>query len=250
MEAKAQAVKLEKDGSVALITLNRPAQLNAFNVEMRDQLYDIILVIRDDPSVDAAIIHGAGRGFCAGADLTEFGTEPPVIRKRRIRIQRDLWEEIRRMPKPIAAALHGFAVGSGLEMAMLCDFRFAAPGTKLALPEAQLGMIPAAGGTQSLPRLVHQGVALDFALGGNRITAEEGYELKLITRIFPEIELIDAAIDYMKAVIKHRPQTSRWIKSLIAHGMEMPLQQGLSWEKTVVARSWKERKEGRQKPFI
>lgn len=235
---KVPAVKFNKEGPIALIQLNRPEQLNAFNVEMRDQLYDIISVICDDPTVEAAVIHGAGRGFCAGADLTEFGTDPPVIRKRRIRLQRDLWEEIRRVPKPIAAAMHGFAVGSGLEMAMLCDFRFASPGTKLALPEAQLGMIPAAGGTQSLPRLVHLGKALDFALGGYRITAEEGYELNIITQIFPEEKLLESAIDFMKNITKHSSQTSKWIKSLITHGIEMPLEQGLLWEQTIVARSW------------
>lgn len=232
------AVRFEKDGQIALITLNRPEKLNVFNVELRDQLYETILAIRDDPTVEAVVLTGAGRGFCAGADLTEFGTEPTVIRKRRIRLQRDLWEEIRRLPKPIAAALHGFAVGSGLEMSMLCDFRFAAPGTKLALPEAKLGMIPAAGGTQSLPRLLHQGAALEFALGGHQITAEEGYKLRLISRIVPKEELVKTTVDYMKVLVGSNPKASRWIKSLVAHGMDMPLSQALAREKVLVARSW------------
>lgn len=233
-----QAVLLEKDGPIALIKLNRPEKLNSFNVEMRDQLYESILVVRDDPTVDAVVLCGAGRGFCAGADLTEFGTKPSVIKKRRIRLQRDLWEEIRRLPKPIAAALHGFAVGSGLEMAMLCDFRFAAPGTILALPEAQLGMIPAAGGTQSLPRLMHQGSALEFALNGNRITAEEGCDLRLISRIVPFEELVKTTVDYMKAIVRLNPNSSSWIKSLVAHGIDMPLSQGIAREQVLVARSW------------
>ena len=232
------SVRMERDGNIAVITLNRPEQLNAFNVEMRDQLYEIILAIRDDSTVDAVVLCGAGRGFCAGADLTEFGTNPTVIRKRRIRLQHDLWEEIRRMPKPIAAALHGFAVGSGLEMAMLCDFRFAAPGTKLALPEAQLGMIPAAGGTQSLPRLLRQGAALEFALSGRRVSAEEGYQMRLISRIIPMEELVKDTVDYMKVLVGYNSKTARWIKSLVAHGMDMPLEQGLARERVLVARSW------------
>lgn len=232
------AVHMEKDENIAIITLNRPEQLNAFDVEMRDQLYEIIAAIRDDITVDAVVLRGAGRGFCAGADLSEFGTETTVIRKRRIRLQHDLWEEIRRLSKPIAVALHGFAVGSGLEMAMLCDFRFASPGTKLSLPEAQIGMIPAAGGTQSLPRLLRQGKALDFALGGYRVTAEEGYQMGLISRIVPEEELMQGTIDYMKAVVGQNAKTAGWIKSLVAHGMDMPLDQGIARERVLVARSW------------
>ena len=242
MESLDSVVRLEKDGPIALITLNRPDRLNAFNVAMRDQLFEIVMAIRDDPTIDAAVLCGSGKGFCAGADLTEFGTDPPVLRKRRVRLQRDLWEEIRRMTKPVAAALHGFSVGSGLEMAMLCDFRFAAPGTQLALPEAQLGMIPAAGGTQSLPRLVHHGLALDFALGGHRITAEEGYRLKMISRIVPKEELIQFTIDYMKKLVEHNANSSKVIKSLIINGLDMSLSEGLARERVLVARTWNKHK--------
>lgn len=231
-------IRLEKDENIALVSLNRPEKLNAFSVEMRNQLYDIILAIRDDPTVDAVVLYGEGRGFCAGADLTEFGTEPSVLEKRRIRLQLDLWEEIRRISKPIAAALHGFAIGSGLEMSMLCDFRFAAPGTKLGLPEPTLGMIPAAGGTQSLPRLVDQGLALDFALGDRQIKAEEAGKLRLISDIFPAESLIGSTVNYMKKLVSPSPSTAKSIKSLVAHGMDMSLSQGLERERAVVARSW------------
>ena len=231
-------VKLEKNGQIAVITLNRPEKLNAFNVEMRDQLYEIILMIKDDPTVHAAVICGAGKGFCAGADLTEFGTRPTVIEKRRIRLQRDLWEEIRRLPKPIAAVLHGFAVGSGLEMSMLCDFRFAAPDTILSLPEAKLGMLPAAGGTQSLPRLMPQGLSLEFAFNGNRITAVEGYKKKLISKIINSEVLLETAIHYMKKVVAKNAKSSAMIKSLVADSMDVSLQQGILREKILVERSW------------
>ena len=231
-------VLMEKDGNIAILTLNRPEQLNAVNAAMRDQLYEYIQAIRDDPTADAVVIRGAGRGFCSGADLSEFGTEPHVIQKRRIRLQVDLWEEIRKLPKPIAVAMHGFAIGSGLEMAMLCDFRFAAPGTKLSLPESQIGMIPAAGGTQSLPRLALQGKAMSFALGGNRLSAEEGHKMKIITGIMQKEELWEGAVEYMKRITSPDPKVAGWIKSLVAHGMDADLEQGLARERILVARSW------------
>ncbi|MGM9922749.1 MAG: enoyl-CoA hydratase/isomerase family protein [Bacillus sp. (in: firmicutes)] len=242
MGSEGPAIRLEKDEGIAVITLNRPERLNAFNIEMRDQLYEMILSIRDDPTVDAVVICGEGRAFCAGADLTEFGTMPTVIKKRKVRLQHDLWEEIRRLPKPVAAALHGFAVGSGLEMAMLCDFRFAAPQTQLSLPEAKLGMLPAAGGTQSLPRLVSHGVALEFALCGERMTAEEAYKRRLISKIVPIDELKPSVIAYMKAIVKNNEKSSCWIKSLVAGSMDISVSQGISREKIFVERSWALRK--------
>lgn len=184
------AVLMEKDENIAILTLNRPDALNAFNVEIRDLLYHYVHIIHEDPTIEAVVVQGAGRGFCAGADLTEFGTANTVIQKKRIRLQHDLWEDIRRLQKPIAAAMHGFAVGSGLEMAMLFDFRYASPGTKLSLPEARIGMLPAAGGTQSLPRLVKQGHALDLAVSGRTITAEEGVRIGMISRIIDEEKLL------------------------------------------------------------
>ena len=116
MKIEESVVVMEKDENIAILTLNRPEQLNAVNAAMRDQLYEYILAIRDDPTVDAVVIRGTGRGFCSGADLSEFGTEPHVIQKRRIRLQVDLWDEIRKLSKPIAAAMHGFAIGSGKEI--------------------------------------------------------------------------------------------------------------------------------------
>ena len=236
MEQEAVVV-LEKDENIAILTLNRPEQLNAVNAAMRDQLYEYILAIREDPTVDGVVICGTGRGFCSGADLSEFGTEPHVIQKRRIRLQVDLWEEVRKLPKPIAAAMHGFAIGSGLEMAMLCDFRFAAPGTKLSLPESQIGMIPAAGGTQSLPRLALQGTAINFALGGQRVLAEEGYKMNIISKIVEDEDVSKAAVSFMKRITAPNPQTARWIKSLVAHGMDTTVEQGVARERILVARS-------------
>lgn len=235
-------IKLDKDENIAIVTLNRPDKLNAFNAEMRDQLYEIIHSIDDDPTIEAVVLHGAGRGFCAGADLSEFGTNPSVIEKRKIRLQRDLWEDIRKLQKPIAVAIHGFAVGSGLEMAMLCDFRFASPETKLSLPEANLGMLPAAGGTQSLPRLVSQGFAFEFAFGGNRITAEEGVKQKIISKIVDGEDLLPFTIQYMKRIVSRNAKTASLVKSLVSQSMDFPLNTGILKENISVQRVLLQRK--------
>lgn len=231
-------IQFEKKENIAVITLNRPEKLNAFNVEMRNRMHNMILVTQDDPTIDAIVFCGKGKGFCAGADLTEFGTDPSVLEKRRIRLQIDLWEEIRRLTKPTAAALHGFAVGSGLEMSMLCDFRFAAPNTKFGLPEPNMGMIPAAGGTQSLPRLVNQGLAMKFALSGKNIMVEDAVKMRLISKLVSEENLVDYTINYMKKLVSPNPHAARSIKALVAHGMDMTLSQGLARERAVTAQSW------------
>lgn len=231
-------ILLEKVGNIALVTLNHPDKLNAFDTEMRDLLYDALKFLRDDITSEGVVIKGNGKGFCAGADLTEFGTEPSVIEKRNIRFQHNIWDEMRRFPKPIAAALHGFAVGSGLEIAMLCDIRFASPGTKLSLPEAKIGMIPAAGGTQSSPRLMRHGHALEFALSGKRITAEEGKKVKLIHKIIDEEALIDSTIKYMQKVVRNSPMIVSLVKTLVTNGLDMPLSQGLAHEKILAKRAW------------
>lgn len=228
----------EKDDNIALITFNRPEQLNAFNTEMRDLLYELMKVVSDDPTIDALVFSGKGRGFCSGADLTEFGTDPSIIQKRRIRLQHDLWELMTRLKKPTAVAIHGFAVGSGLEISMLCDFRFASKEAVLSLPETKIGMVPAAGGTQSLPRLMKQGQALHFMLSGDRITAEEGYKKQLITELIDEKDLLPQTINRMKKIVKANSEAVQITKSLITNGLDMSLDNALLKEKLVTKKSW------------
>ncbi len=232
-------VLLERDENIAIITLNHPEKLNAVSVAMRDALYEQILAVQADPTIDGVILRGNGKGFCAGADLKEFGTIPSVIEKRKIRIQHDIWDEFRRCSKPIAAILHGFAVGSGIEMAMICDFRFAAPKTKISLPECALGMLPAAGGTQSLPRLMRHGWAIDFAMKGYYLSAEEAKARQIVTDIFEEEHLFDEVLSFMKRITMY-PKTAQQIKRLISSGMDRSLEQGLAFEQTLVKESYKQ----------
>jgi len=146
-----ETLLFQKDGAVAHISLNRPQVVNAYNIQMRDDFSEALSAVQLDQEVRALLITGEGRGFCAGADLTEFGSAPSQVIARQVRWERDIWGQLVNLDKPVVAAVHGYCIGSGLEIALLCDLRIAAAGTVFALPEVQLGMIPAAGGTQTLP---------------------------------------------------------------------------------------------------
>ena len=150
-----ETILLDKAEGLATITLNRPQALNAYNVQMRDEMWQALEAVRDDPEVRVVVLRGAGeRAFWAGADLTEFGAAPSQVVARQVRWERDVWGQLLNLDKPVVASVHGYCLGSGLEIALLCDRRIAATGTVFALPEVRLGMIPAAGGTQTLPRTV------------------------------------------------------------------------------------------------
>src|ERR1041385_4579032 len=126
---------------VAWVTLNRPEVLNAYNVRMRDELYEVLTAVRDDDDVRALVLNGAGRAFCAGADLTEFGSAPSPTEARRIRFARDVWRQLYELPAPTVASIHGYCFGSGLEMSLFCDIRVAAASTQFAMPEVGLGLM-------------------------------------------------------------------------------------------------------------
>ena len=146
-------VLYEKLRAVGHLVLNRPKVINAFNIQMRDELYMSLSAANDDPEVRAILISGAGdRGFCAGADLSEFGTAPSQVVARRVRWERDLWGLFMSIRKPLVAAVHGFVFGSGVEITCLCDIRIASDDAVFRMPEAALSLVPAAGGTQTLSR--------------------------------------------------------------------------------------------------
>lgn len=171
----------EKSDSIAYVTLNRPQVLNIHNGQMRDDLYQVLHAIRDDPEVRVAIFKGAGeKAFCAGADLSEFLTAPSPIVARQVRFERDVWGLFLNIPQPLIAAVHGFVLGSGIEIALCCDIRIASEDTRFGLPEVGLGIIPAAGGTQTLPRVIGRARALEMLLTNRWMTAEEAYQCGLV----------------------------------------------------------------------
>ena len=186
-----EVIIYEKKDNKGYITLNRPKALNAYNIKMRDELYEALFAAKDDPEVGVIILKAAGeKAFCAGADLSEFLTAPPPVAARQVRFERDVWGLFLQIRKPIIAALHGYVLGSGIEMAMCCDIRVASVDAKFGVPEMGLGIIPAAGGSQTIPRIVGRGYALEMLLSGRWITAEEAKKIKMVNRVVPRAELL------------------------------------------------------------
>lgn len=222
----------EKIDGIAYITLNRPGVLNAINVQMRDDLYQVFFAIRDDPEVVVGIVRGAGeRAFSAGADLSEFGTAPSPTIARQVRWERDLWGLILGLKTPLIAAIQGYALGAGLELALCCDIRVASPDAQFGLPEVALGMIPAAGGTQTLPRTIPRGMALGMMLTAERIGVQEALRVGLIQEVVPKEELITRVEELAKKVASYGALTLRLAKEAVTGGLEMKLEEGLRLER-------------------
>ncbi len=225
----------EKEGSVARISLDRPAVLNAYNIQMRDDFSEALAAVAEDPDVRALLITGEGRGFCAGADLTEFGSAPSQVIARQVRWQRDVWGQMINMEKPIIVAVHGYCIGSGLEIALLGDLRLAAEDTIFTMPEIRLGMIPAAGGTQTLPRNASLSQALDLLLTGRRFTAQEALSMGLVTRLSPPERLIDDAREAATELAQAPPRAVSALKRALREGADMTLDEGLKLESRLAA---------------
>jgi len=218
------------DGGIARLTLNRPDKLNAVNLRMRDELWTALEAFRDDPDARVLVLRGAGDSFCAGADVSEFGTAPSYVTARRARHERDLWGLLLHLPKPVIAALHGYALGAGLEMSLLCDLRVAADDALLGLPEVGLGYIPSAGGTQTLPRHISPGIALELILTGDPIDAVGAYRLRLVQRVVPRAELDAAADAYARTLAEAPPRALSHAKEAIVRGLDLSLREGLALE--------------------
>jgi enoyl-CoA hydratase/carnithine racemase len=197
---------------------------------MRDDLWEVLCAIRDDPTVRAVLLNGAGRAFCAGADLSEFGTAPSVAVARQVRWSRDVWGLLHGLEIPTIAALHGYVIGSGLEMALLCDVRVAAEGTQFRFPELSLGFIPAATGTQTLPRLAGVGFALDMLLTGAWVDHQTALQAGLLNRVVAPDRLLSAAETMAFTMMSRNPLAIRLAKEAIRRGAELPLSEGLQIE--------------------
>ncbi len=230
-----ETVRYELRGTAAWVTLDRPDVLNAYNIRMRDELFEVFSAVRDDPNVRVVVLRGAGRAFCAGADLTEFGTAPSPTAARRIRFARDVWDLLYGLDVPTVAVLHGFAFGSGLEIALFCDIRIAAEGTLFGLPEVRLGMIPAAGGTQTLARVCGIGHALDLLLTGRRIEAAEAVRLGIVSRVVAADRLVMEAEALARDLAELDPGAVRAVRRAVREGADVPLEEGLRLEARLAA---------------
>jgi enoyl-CoA hydratase/carnithine racemase len=226
-----EVIIYEKRDGVAYITLNRPKALNAYNIRMRDELCEVLGAIKDDDEVDVVILKAAGeKAFCAGADLTEFLTAPPPVFARQARFERDVWGRFLSVPQPVIVAVHGYVLGSGIEMSLCCDIRLASDDARFGLPEPGLGIIPAAGGSQTLPRTIGQATALEILLSGRWIDAREALHLKLVNRILPRAELYPEAEKVARKIQSYDKNAVRTVKQAVWRGMDLTLRDGLELE--------------------
>ena len=226
-----ETLLFHKDKGVAHITLDRPHVLNAYNAQMRDDLWQALEAARDDPEVAAVVLAGAGeRAFCAGADLTEFGAAPSQAVARQVRFGRDVWGLWLSLRAPVVAALHGYVLGAGLEMALLCDLRIASDDAEFGLPEAALGMAPAAGGSQTLPRIVGLSPAMDLLLSARRIDAGEALRLGLIHRVVPRERLQAEATALAERLAATPRPVMAALKEAVYRGADLPVDQALALE--------------------
>ena len=226
-----EVIIYQKQNGIGYVILNRPQALNAYNLQMRDELYQVLSAIRDDPEVKVAIFKGAGeRAFCAGADLSEFLTAPSPVIARQVRWERDIWGVFLSMAKPLIAALHGYVLGSGLEIALCCDIRIASEDAQFGLPEVGLGIIPAAGGSQTLPRIVGRAKALEMLLTGRWIGAEEARRLKLVNHVMSRHDLLPVAEKLANKIAGCNPVAVACAKQAIIRGLDLSLEQGLELE--------------------
>lgn len=233
-----ETIIYQKDQGIAWVTLNRPQVLNAINIRMRDELWEVLHAVRDDPDVRVVIFKGAGeRAFSAGADITEFGTAPSYVEARRARRERDLWAFMLNLPKPLIAALHGYAVGAGIELPLYCDLRIASEDARLGLPEVRLGYIPSAGGTQTMPRHVPPGVALHMILTGDPIDAATAFRYGLVQRVVPRERLYEEAESLAHRLMARPSLALGLAKRAVREGVELPLAHGLELEARLAERA-------------
>ena len=219
-----------KDGT-GYVTLNRPQALNTYNIRMRDELYQVLQAIKDDSGVRVVIFKGAGeKAFCAGADLSEFLTAPSPVVARQVRWERDVWGLFLSIMKPVIAALHGYVLGDGVEIALCCDIRVASEDAQFGTPEMGLGIITAAGGSQTLPRTIARAQALDMLLTGRWVKADEALKMKLVNKVVPRSELLPAAEEIADRIKTYDPVAVSYAKQAITRGLDLNLERGLEVE--------------------
>jgi methylglutaconyl-CoA hydratase len=223
---------VDKHGAIALLTLNRPERMNALDTGMLEALRLAIATIAFDSSVRAVIITGSGeKAFCAGADLKERQGMEPVAVRRFLKTIRETMTEIENLPVPVIAAVNGLALGGGTELALACDIRLAADTATLGLTETTLAIIPGAGGTQRLPRLIGRGRAKELIFTGRRITAQEALEWGLVETLVRGERLLDQAFELAGRIVDNTgPIAVAQAKFAINHGLEVDLQSGLAIE--------------------
>jgi enoyl-CoA hydratase len=225
---------LERDGAVAVVTINRPKVLNALNSATVDELRRAMLELKADEGVRAIVLTGAGeKSFVAGADINELAVQTPVSGREHALSGQHVFDVLENLGKPVIAAINGFALGGGCELAMACTLRIAADTARLGQPEINLGLIPGYAGTQRLPRLVGKGRAMEMILTGAPIGADEAQRIGLVNRVVPAADLMAEARKLAAQLAASAPIAMRYIINAVNKGMEMPFAEACQYEATL-----------------
>ncbi|MBU2548910.1 MAG: enoyl-CoA hydratase [Proteobacteria bacterium] len=223
-----ETLLLSQEDGVATITLNRPDRLNALSRQLMADLDDCITRLDQDNEVRCVILTGAGRGFCAGADIKEMAEE--TGQRPRFRPRYSVFSKIEDLGQPVIAAINGPCNGGGLELALCCDFRIASEAANMGLGEVKLGVMPLAGGTVRLPRLIGPGLAKEFLYFGNRVDGRQAFQIGLVNKVVPADELMAEAGKWAAELSERAPLSLRMIKRSVNQGQDMDLLGALGHE--------------------
>ena len=224
-------LRLERRDAVTILFVDRPTVLNAINRETLAEIGDATRAFIADPTQGALIVTGSGeKAFISGADINELAPLGPAAAEDISRFGQAVVDQLERSPKPVIAAVNGYAFGGGCELALACHMRLASENAVLGLPEVKLGIIPGYGGTQRLPRLVGPGRALELILSARNVKAEEAEKIGLVNRVVPQAELLNEAVKLAQAILKNGPLAVEAALECVVRGMQLPLDQGLRFE--------------------
>jgi enoyl-CoA hydratase len=227
-------LKTESKNDLVIITIDRPKVLNALNAQTVDEIGRAFDAVRDDASVRCVILTGGGeKAFVAGADINELAQMTPITGKATSERGQRVFRNIERFPKPVIAAINGFALGGGCELALACHIRIASEKAQLGLPEVTLGIIPGYGGTQRMARLLGKGKALELILSGERIGAAEAERIGLVNKVVPADQLMSAAEEMGRKIAARGPLAVRAAIEAVMSGSEMPFDEGQFLEATL-----------------
>lgn len=227
-------ILFEKKNQIAYVTIHRPTKLNALNRGVMRELNDAFTRMGDDLEVRAVILTGSGeKAFVAGADIGELATQTPVEGKEFSLWGQGVLNKIENLGKPVIAAINGYALGGGCELAMACTVRIASENAKLGQPEVKLGIMAGYGGTQRLPRLVGKGIAMQLLLTGEQISATDAYLIGLVNKVVPYAELMPTAEKMAQAMIANAPLALKYSMEAVNRGLEMKQEEGLFLEATL-----------------